>query len=251
MPTPFTHLAYAQTIQRDAFLTDSQRTLLRDHWGDFLFGSIAPDSQHTANLRRHETHFFHYSAPPIASPVKTLLTTYPELEADQIVDKGRLVFMAGYVGHLAVDEMWWNEFFYPNFSGDSTGDWRKYLFLAHALLAIIDERDYRSLADDLYPALQKSAPKLDLPFIRNSAVEAWRDIVAEQMTPDGQPQTLQILGRRLPQGVEPLIEFLQDEGRVERELWGLISRTELATTETQMQNHMTKTITDYLAAHEG
>ena len=251
MPTPFTHLAYAQTFQRDADLTDKHRALVRDHWGDFLFGSIAPDSQHLANLRRHETHFFQYGAPPIQPPVNALLTAHPDLAAHQINDAGRLVFMAGYVGHLAVDEMWWNEFFYPNFSGEATGDWREYLFLAHALLAIIDERDYRSLTDDIYPVLQKSAPKLDLPFIKASAVEAWRDIVAEQLPPKGKPQTLEILGNRLPQGIAPLVEFLHDSARVDHELWGYISRENLAQVEARMQDHMTTTIIDYLTAHEG
>lgn len=251
MPTPFTHLAYAQSFQRDALLNDHHRALLRDHWGDFLFGSIAPDSQHMAGLRRHETHFFHYGAPPVLSPIKTLLDVHPELSAENIENKSRLVFMAGYMGHLAVDEMWWNEFFYPNFSGESTGDWRKYLFYAHALLAIIDRRDYESLAPDLYQIVRASAPKLDLPFIKDDAVVAWRDLIAEQISPSGEPQTLEILGGRLPQGTDALIAFLEDSPRLERELWGLISRENLAIVESHMQKHMATTIMNYLAAYEG
>ncbi len=249
MPTPFTHLAYAQIFQQDNSLNDNQRMLLNEHWGDFLFGSIAPDSQHMANLRRHETHFFHYGAPPVSSPVKTLLDVHPALAAENIQDKSRLAFLAGYMGHLAVDEMWWNEFFYPNFSGESTGDWRKYLFYAHALLAIIDQRDYESLTPDLYETMQSSAPNLNLPFIKDDAVVAWRDLIAKQISPDGEPQTLEILGGRLPQGTDALIAFLEDTPRLERELWGLISREALAIVESQMQKHMATTIMNYLAAY--
>lgn len=251
MPTPFTHLAYIQDFRQDANLSEKHRTLLQEHWGAFLFGSIAPDSQHMAKLRRHHTHFFEYGAPPVRPPVSTLLKTHPQLQAASIVDNARRVFMAGYVGHLAVDEVWWNEVFYPNFSIYSRGDWQKYIFLAHALLSIIDERDYLSLRDDVYPDLAKTTPKLELPFIDDSAVFGWRDVIAAQLAPDGQLQTLKILGERVPQGVEALTEFLQDETRLENELWSEVSRTKLAEAEALMINHMTTTIIDYLSVHEG
>jgi hypothetical protein len=246
MPTPFTHLANAQRLMTDSHLPNVTRQFLTDQWGAFLFGSIAPDSQHKADLRRADTHFFAYRFPVTIPPAVAMLQEFPQLENGHVQDASHRAFLAGYLGHLAMDEIWWVEFLYPIFG---EGDWASYRirnFILHALLGIVDDEDYQRLQPDIYPALHTVKADHWLPFISDKSLMAWRDIVTEQLAPGGKSATLEILGSRVDQGIEGLKALLNDPARVQAEIWHNVPPQKLATTQDSMYKHMRQTILQYL-----
>ncbi|MCI0713548.1 MAG: hypothetical protein L0154_25555, partial [Chloroflexi bacterium] len=219
---------------------------LREHWGAFLLGSIAADGQHESNLKREDTHFFTYRDPIEISPATIMLQRYPELQANLIMDQEHLVFIAGYIGHLKMDEIWWRDFSFPNFGGKDWAEWPQRLFMLHALLAIVDERDYQALQDDVYPALTSPQPADWLPFLEDRAIAAWRDNIAAQIAPAGQSLTIEVLGSRVKQGVNELRNVLNDPARLETDLWAYVPRTLLEDIEQRMYEEMREAVIQYL-----
>ena len=104
MPTPFTHLASAQRLLDDEGWSAPGRAFLRAHAAAFLLGSIAADGHACSDLRREDTHFYTYDRPITTPPAAVMLSRYPVLLAP--VSAGQRAFVAGYVGHLALGELW-------------------------------------------------------------------------------------------------------------------------------------------------
>lgn len=246
MPTPFTHLALAQRLVKDPALPADHRQLLRVEWGAFLLGSIAPDSQHKANLLRADTHFFQYKM-PIQPPVEVMLNRYPHLAADRLPTADHQAFVAGYVGHLAVDETWWATYAYPHYAAREWGEqFTDRLFALHGVLSLIDARDYSQLSPDVHHTLQRTQPDEWLPFLPDAAICGWRDTIARQLGPDGQPETVVILGSRVPQGPDALQQLLDDPDHQQTIIWQHVPRAELEAVEERMYRHMRATVRDYL-----
>jgi hypothetical protein len=246
MPTPFTHLAAAQKLISDPALPEVHRQFLRREWPAFLLGSIAPDSQHLADLRRDETHFFGY-AMPIDPPVETMLNRYPALASPELKKTAHGAFVAAYVGHLKVDEIWWTTFSYPNFADQSWGlDFGFRLYVLHGILGLMDERDYNHLNHDVYLTLQRIEPQNWLSFLPDKAICGWRDMIAEQLSPEGEPMTLEILGSRVPQGINGLRELLDDPQQQQRDIWSNVSFDAWQAVEVLMYEQMRDTVISYL-----
>ncbi|HEX2905934.1 MAG TPA: zinc dependent phospholipase C family protein [Phototrophicaceae bacterium] len=247
MPTPFTHLAVAQRLLVDEQLPPEIRARLAAEQGAFLFGNIAPDAR-PPGREREDTHFY-VSSQVLQKPCWQMMMDKCSALL-QPTSAGQAAFLAGYIAHLAMDEIWTRHMLEPHFLH---GDWatRAYRFqMLHVLLIEMDQRDYGVLEAWQYGALAGAQPEQWLPFIDDTTLAHWRDFVAEQLKPGGVIQTLTVFGKRLsksPDDLRRLLESPQDMYLLRENVTPEIQ----AALEVRMYDHAREQISQYLAANAG
>ncbi|PJF43569.1 MAG: hypothetical protein CUN55_08435 [Phototrophicales bacterium] len=248
MPTPFTHLIKAQQLLDDERLPVAAKGVLLQELPSFLLGNVAPDAHHMAKdqgVRRETTHFYHYA--PQIDPLATvkILQDYPQLSATQIQRLDHRVFVAGYLAHLAIDEIWATEVVYPFWFGE-WGDRQQRHFAFTSLMALLDKRDYERMPSGFYDLLQRAEPDHWLPFLPDEALCKWRDVIVDQIRPNGTPQTLKILGQTVYSGYQDLADMVNSPQRQEIELWSHFPKERVASVEHEAYEHMLRVVCDYL-----
>lgn len=242
MPTPFMHMALAQRLITDPDLSNAIRERLSQHWGAFLLGSIAPDARVSSGLRRAQTHFFEYAPKIEVPPAVQMLKVFPSLR--HIATNGNLsqaVFVCGYAAHLSMDETWCVKMLFPHFHG---GNLEKQFLYLHLLLGYLDQRDRSSLPSNQYPALRNALPSGWLPFIGDADLAAWRDIVANQIAPEGESRTLEILGSRINLKATQMADAIDDPATMQQ-VWQNTPLNIVSHIEEAMYQGVRETVTAY------
>ena len=132
MPTPFTHLLYAQRLLSDPAVPASQRALLNSHLPAYLLGSVVADAHALAGLKRDETHFYAFDRPMEDHPWRVMLAQYPSLNS--VTDPDWRAFLAGYVMHLSMDEVWSLQMTGPEFADRNWAPRMQRFLMLHILL---------------------------------------------------------------------------------------------------------------------
>lgn len=249
MPTPFMHLAFAERVIADPALPDAMRTLLTapDSWGAFLLGNIAPDARVSSGMRRADTHFFEYVPTIAVPPITEMLTRFPALNRDQLHDNARIAFVAGYGAHLAMDEIWCTDLLFPHFM-NGWEDKTLSFHMLHMLLASIDARDYQALPRvSQYPALATAQLHDWLPFMADNALIEWRDLIADQIAPEGTSSTVTILSQRIAMMPETMAAFIADPMQMADSLWRQVPPEVVASVEQAMYDRARGVLLTYLA----
>lgn len=198
MPTPIEHLIIA-----DEILTSPAFTLRTQLDGDdtlrgaFLFGHIAPDVRVISRQLRRATHFFRVPPTNHRPAHKRMLAAHPALAQPVTLPAAQAAFLAGYLAHLLLDELWIREIFLPIFGPDQTwGDQRERILLHNALRAWLDRRDWPRLPNDLGDLLRQVQPQGWLPFATDADLCRWRDLVADQFEPGATIRTVELFANR-------------------------------------------------------
>lgn len=247
MPTPFTHLAKAQRLIDDPVLSTPQRAFLTHHWGAFLLGNIAPDAHHeTTTLKREDTHFFAYT--PKVEPLAedAMLAAHPQLAFADLGETAQAAFLAGYLAHLAVDEVWCEQVVMAFAAAPEWGDRQYRHFLFTSLMCLIDERDFKCLPAAHHAAMSIIEPNGWLPFLPDAALIGWRDVVARQIQPGGVRETLEMMGRIVYVGYDGLVALLNSPERLQSELWDRFTQARLDDAEEACYQHMRHVVCTYL-----
>lgn len=233
MPTPFTHLKIAQDLLEDGQLQALYRDLLRRQLPAFQLGMIVADARVASGDGREVTHFYSYGSPISERPWRKMLRDHPCLR--ELRDEAHLAFLAGYVAHLATDEAWALKMVRPRFWGRKWPgvDRRQKFFALHLILTVMDERDEALLQPWQAVSLSRCQPQDWLPFMSNAVLRQWRDLVAEQIRPNGNSLTLDIFGKRLNMDSAPIRAALDDPAAMDRYLWRHIPGALLAEVERQ------------------
>ncbi len=246
MPTPFTHLRIAQELLLDGRLSAPYRQLLSRQRPAFQLGGIVADARVASGVGREVTHFYAYGQPINERPWRLMLRQHPSLLEAR--DEAHLAFLAGYVAHLALDEAWTLQMVRPQFwERDWNGVERRDKFLAlHLILTVMDERDAPKLAAWQAESLSRSEPDGWLPFMTDSVLRGWRDLVARQIQPGGESETLAIFGRRLQRDPAEIRAILDDPAFMEFALWQHVPKTALATVERHAYAYAREQLAAYL-----
>jgi hypothetical protein len=205
------HMALAERLIVDPVLPGPVRDLLRTAWGAFLLGSIAPDARVSSGISRVETHFFEYGPVIDPPPAAWMLAIHPGLRRTAIQDSTRAAFVAGYVAHLAMDEVWCTDLLFPDFVQNEWGPQAARHLALHVLLGHLDERDRLKLPSNHYSHLASARPNRWLPFMSDVALTGWRDLIAAQIAPGAASQTLDILGKRIGKAGSELAAMVNSE----------------------------------------
>jgi hypothetical protein len=233
MPTPFTHLRVAQQLLADPQVPAHWRDGLRESVSAFFLGNIAADARVSSGLKRADTHFYAYDVPMIDHPWRVMLAQHPVMPCSA----AHRAFLAGYVAHLSMDEVWTLDMMKPYFVEQTWGRDRKFrFFMLHILLIYLDERDLAALdRDAAADVLEQARPDDWLPFMPDADLCAWRDFIAEQLR--GESQTLAVFGARINKTPAEFRAVLDAADVLERDLWTHVPLSVLAKMETQMYTH--------------
>lgn len=232
MPTPFTHLRVAACLLADADLPADVLAALRAERGAFLLGNIAADARVASGVSREDTHFYAYDQPLAEQPWRRMLRRYPLLADAR--NPAQRAFLAGYVAHLAMDEIWSLEMVRPYFALREWAARDERFLMLNLLLIWQDERDYHRLEDWQREALLAAMPDNWLPFMPDDALAAWRDFVAAQLPPQGASQTLTVIGERVGLPPEVLHARVHSRETMETGLWAHVPREVVAGVEQTM-----------------
>lgn len=246
MPTPFTHLAVAQRLLDDPSLALEHRELFRRELGAFLLGNVAADARNESGSPRAATHFYDYAQDMDEHmPWEVMLQHNPSLWEPH--DEAHTAFVAGYVAHLSMDEIWSRQMVGPQFL---VRDWatrsHRWVML-HVILIHMDERDERQLAPWQAESLAAAEPHGWTHFLSDASLSNWRDLVADQIRPGGHSQTLEIFGARANRTPEQLRALLDNPSEMDAALWQFIPQQVLASTEADMYSHALTQTAAYLA----
>jgi len=196
MPTPFTHLAAAEELLARPGLAPAVKATLQAELPAFLLGNTAPDVQTISGHPREATHFFR--VPLRAGPPadREMLASYPVLAGRPALPPAQAAFIAGYLAHLVFDQLWIRDIFEPFFG--ETAAWshfRERLYLHNVLRANLDADDLARLGRAVPHDLKAAAPNNWLPFVEDSHLVTWRNILADQLS-SGAGRTVEVFAQR-------------------------------------------------------
>ena len=243
MPTPFTHLETAQRMLVDECIPSDIRSALALEKSTFLLGNVAADARTNGDLTRESTHFYSYDKGITEHPWRVMLQQNPSLCHPSSV--AHRVFVAGYVAHLSIDEIWSLQMLGPHFVGREWGSNAFRFLMLHMLLIYMDERDYHTLQSWQYSALARATPDHWLPFMNDRILTEWRDFISEQISPDGHSQTLEVLGKRINKQPTELRAILDSPQQMQSDMWANIPLEVLASVESAMYQHACQQICLY------
>ncbi len=232
MPTPFTHLAAAARLLAAPQLPRRVRHRLRAGLPAFLLGNIAADATRLhAPGTRADTHFYHYDRPIRAHPWRLMLQLHPALQRPR--DEAQRIFLAGYVVHLAMDEIWTQQIVWPLLrTADDPAERRRRALAITLQLTRCDERDYPLVDASMADALACAQPADWLPFLSDADLREMRDMILRQLR--GSSATLDILSKRWGLTRQDFRTTLDDPQTFEREVRSWIPREQLLAVERDM-----------------
>jgi hypothetical protein len=232
MPTPFTHLAYAQRFLADETLSRGAHAFLTAHLPAFMLGSIAADAQTIASMTREDTHFYSYDREISEHPYRLMLERYAA--SGLLLSAEACAFAAGYAAHLGMDEIWTLRMTRPHFAQREWASREKRFVALHLLLVSMDERDEQRLASATRDMLAVAAPDKWCPFIPDDVLRAWQTMIVRQMPPGGTSETLEVISPRVSIAPVQFRAMLDDSALMERDLWAHIPHALLTEVETDM-----------------
>jgi hypothetical protein len=229
VPTPFYHLSLAdELLQHVDLLKIAGRTLLEQNCA-FCFGKTAPDLQTISGQPRSETHFYWLPLGEQLLPWRQLLKRYPVLADPTNLEPARAAFTAGYICHLQADIMWIEKISMPYFIGPAGWKKRKRekIYLHNILRAYLDEQIYPTLPVNLSVCLRQVQANDWIEALKNEDLSAWRDYLADQLSPEGAIHTIEVFANRQGIPVEEFSALLHSEERLEKELFSFVPRDTL------------------------
>jgi hypothetical protein len=247
LPTPFTHLAAARRLLHDEQVPAEMRALFDAHLGAFWLGNVAADAQVITSIKREDTHFYSYDRPMEDLPWRVMLSMHPALR--DLHDGVARAFLAGYVAHLAMDEVWLVEMLRPHFAEREWAPRPTRFYMLNILLVYMDERDYTEVNEGQHgisTALGQARSDHWLPFLPDDVLHDWGSLIARQTAPGGRSETLDIIAPRVNRTPPELRAFLDSSEQMSRNLWDHVPPDLLALVETAMYDHARTQMLIYL-----
>lgn len=228
MPTPINHLVIADEILICRDCHSATHSLLNAQRGYFLLGSIAPDAQTVSQANRDDTHFFDLHGPDDQSSPELMLTRYPQLADPACLPLPQAAFLAGYLSHLLIDDLWIAGVFRPHFRhGINRDNFAQRILLHNVLRTHLDEQARQRLRQTTLADLQTVTIAHLLPFVSDDDLRAWRDLVCEQLVPGGEVYTARIFAQRMDASVEDILTLLDSPEALQTEVLGRLPSTKL------------------------
>ncbi len=230
------HLALAEEILRGDALPPAIRRLLIRQRSPFLLGHTAPDVQTVSGQTREETHFYTIPRIPLlASPLpgegsrpayESLFAAHPVLARAEPLPPAQAAFIAGYIAHLLLDELWLDDIFRRYFLQD-WGSLRERIFLHNVLRTWMDRQDQQRLNGSVAAALREAEPRGWLPFVSDQHLRAWRDWLVEQLGPGHSVRTAEVFAQRMSVSVTEVEAVLGSPQQMEERVFHHIPRAAL------------------------
>ena len=246
MPTPATHLVSAQVMLDAGDLSASARRLVSQEPGAFMLGHTAPDVKTITGERREVSHFYTVPRASRRSACQVLLDSYPALRDVEVLSTPQAAFVAGYLAHLLMDELWLVDVFQPFFLRD-WGAPAERMFLHNVLRTWIDQRDQRKLNGVVSQVLRTAEPDGWLPFVEDHHLRRWRDWLADQLAPGSTMETAEVLAPRVGATPEEMNAVARSPEQMESRVFSRFPRYALRAFRSKSQTITTRLINWYVS----
>ena len=212
MPTPFTHLDITERMLASECLSSATRELLLSHKSAFMLGNVAADLQTIADIKRSATHFYRRMEAMTFDAPAIMLARHPEIAAATTLSAEHAVFIAGYLAHLHFDILWFRGILYPYYWDVPgwTATFEERVLSHNTLLTYLDTLALKGIPADSGTLLAQATPNNWLPFASDEAIIQWRDVLAEQLEPGADVQTVIIYAGRMKISPETFKQHLAD-----------------------------------------
>ena len=228
MPTPVMHLAMAEELLCKGDLVPEVRRLLTQQRGPFLLGNTAPDVQTVSGQARDETHFYSIPRTTDRPAYETLFAAHQTVAQAKLLPPPQVAFVAGYIAHLVLDELWLDDIFLRHFGGQQDwGTWPERSFLHNVLRTWMDRRDLQRLNGTVARALQTTEPRGWLPFAEDVHLLVWRDWLVEQLGSGRNLQTAEVFAQRMGVPVAEVEAVLRSPQQMDARVFSHTSLAEL------------------------
>jgi len=178
------HLAFHMSIARALANIMGNRVIESDR-GAFYLGSTGPDMHVLSRTQRISSHYFDLDCLECQDSRASFFETRGELRDVTKLDDPTAAFVAGYLTHLVIDEVWITDIYRPFFGPASSlhGDGR-----ANVLDRILQyemelqRRMDRPVMEEILRELAAGKPALNVAFLDPEMLARWRDIVVEMVS---------------------------------------------------------------------
>src|SRR3989337_1193922 len=169
--------------------------------GNLYLGSTAPDIRVITRWERDRTHFFDLHNFGEQNGVAGLFAAHPGPHSPGSLNAGTAAFVAGYVTHLVMDELWINTIYRPFFGQRSPlgGDHRANI-MDRAIQFSLDreKRIDRELMAHVLEAVARSDLALEIDFIDGDTLHRWRELILEVVDHPPDWERFRYIGGRPP-----------------------------------------------------
>jgi hypothetical protein len=247
------HLVFHMSIARELAGT-LKSPIIDSERGAYYMGATGPDMHVLDGSRRRATHFFDLGCIEEQDCVGAFFESYPELRDAKALSPRTAAFVAGYLSHLVVDELWITDVYRPFFGSQSSlgGDAQANV-IDRVLQYDMDlerQRDREATAE-IRAALLADPVDVEAGFVDNAALRRWRDVAADLLA---RPPTWDffryLAGRFLrTAGVETeqeLEEFLKTVPDLLRRAREQVSDEQMRIAVDRMMTLSLRTLRDYL-----
>lgn len=229
MPNAATHLAAAHQLLNHPNLKPLLAS--QEPQAAFLLGAISPDVQAISGSTREETHF--YTIPPsdAISATSTMFEAYPSLADSQTLQPAHAAFIAGYMSHLIMDEVWLAVVVMPHIYIDGAQWGRMHPnFRAYSCLIVYQERqNVERLNSGVHKLLARAEPDNWLPFIYDHHLRTWRDHVVEQLTLGGAMLVMRFFAEMNGMAIAEMAAITSSEEQIAEEVYPTVPKACLET----------------------
>jgi hypothetical protein len=247
MPTPIQHLVVADDILAEGTLPLRARERLAALRGAFLLGAIAPDVQTVSGQPREATHFFALPPTDPRPAHEVMLAAHPLLARSKELPPAQAAFIAGYIQHLTLDELWIERVFGPHFGMSAEwGTFRERLLIHNVLRTWLDQRDGVRLNCSVSEALAQVELSEWLPFVSDVHLRTWRDQIALQLRPGAPIHTLEVFAARLHVPSAEFRRILESPDDMQRRVFAHLSPGSLSLFYADALQSSVRRIADYM-----
>ena len=183
-----------------------------------MLGHTAPDVKTVSGHKREESHFYTIPRTSDRPAYLILFDTHPALARADALSPARAAFVAGYVAHLLLDELWLDDVFQRYFLQD-WGPLKERLFLHNVLRTWVDLRDQARLNGTAAQTLQQAHPHDWLPFVDDEHLRRWRDWLVAQLDTGHRMETAKVLADRMGVPAAEVEAIVQSPERMERRVF--------------------------------
>lgn len=175
MPPICWHLVTVREASRQIDISAVQ-----EHPAWFLLGATTPDIRVISPFTRAQTHFFDLDVQEQESGTRRIFESYPDWVRAYLADDRHQAFVAGYLTHLVMDELWIMSIYRPVFGGESplADDSRRNL-LDRIVQFGMDRRERlnRDQMGEIKRTLQDFTADGGIGFLDEPLLRRWHEVI--------------------------------------------------------------------------
>jgi hypothetical protein len=178
VPPIFLHMAMA----RDVRLLLGSRTVDAQP-GAYYLGATSPDIRVLTRWEREQTHFFRLDELEHQDSIAAMFAAHPYLADASRLNAETAAWVAGYIGHLALDEMWITQVYRPYFGQLSAlGGQGQADAMDRVLQYELDRRrrEETDAAAEIRAALERSSLAIHAGFLDSDTLRRWLEVAIDQ-----------------------------------------------------------------------